>query len=183
MLCICSFLLQKSRGDAVSPWIRFRFRRNRKRYPPLVRTADEVAPPRREQRNKSPAELDFYREFYAAHCGAPVLPVPASPVCGRKLRPKGAKKARRRRAVCALCALSPAAFCLRQNRQDRRSAERRIKIPVKVQLRRTFTPLPAPRRRGRPCRAGARGVSFSVSPEPKTYPGGDSVPPGIRVSE
>ena len=42
---------------------------------------------------------------------------------------------------CALWAQAPAAFCLRQNRQDRRSAERRIKFPVKVQLRRTFTPL------------------------------------------
>ena len=79
-------------GGRCPPWIRFRFRRNRKRYPPLVRTADEVAPPRREQRNKSPAELDWYREFYAAHCGAPVLPVPASPEYGRKLRPKGAKR-------------------------------------------------------------------------------------------
>ena len=77
-------------------------------------------------------------------------------------------------------ALSPAAFCLRQNRQDRRSAERRIKFPIKVQLCRTFIPLPAPRRRGRPCRAGARGVSFSVSPEPKTYPGGTASPLEFR---
>ena len=60
--------------------------------------ADEAAPPRREQRNKSPAELDFYGEFYAALCGAPVLPVLPKAKCGRKLRPKGAKKARRRRA-------------------------------------------------------------------------------------
>ena len=86
---------------------------------------------------------------------------------------------------------SPAGFCLRQNRQDRRSAERRIKFPVKVQLRRTFTPLPAPRRRGlvrrtpghlllpfqgnSPC-ADERGVSFPVSPEPETYPGGTASP-------
>ena len=79
-------------GGRCPPWIRFRFRRNRKRYPPLVRTADEIAPPRREQRNKSPAELDFYREFYAAHCGAPVLPVLPKAKCGRRLRPKGAKR-------------------------------------------------------------------------------------------
>ena len=91
----------------------------------------------------------------------------------------------------ALRAQSPAAFCLRQNRQDRRSAERRIKFPVKVQLCRTFTPVPAPRRRGlvrrtpghlllpfqgnSPC-ADERGVSFPVSPEPETYPRGTASP-------
>ena len=69
--------LRRFQGGRCPPWIRFRFRRNRKRYPPLVRTADEAAPPRRGQWYKSPAELDFYREFYAAHCGAPVLPVSA----------------------------------------------------------------------------------------------------------
>ena len=61
-------------------------------------------------------------------------------------------------------------------RADRPAAAGRIKFPIKVQLCRTFIPLPAPRRRGRPCRAGARGVSFSVSPEPKTYPGGTASP-------
>ena len=60
--------------------------------------ADEAAPPRRGQRGKSPAELDFYEEFYAAHCGAPVLPVLPKAKCGRRLRPKGAKKARHWRA-------------------------------------------------------------------------------------
>ena len=85
--------------------------------------------------------------------------------------------ARRRRAFFrALRAQSPAAFCLRQYRQDRRSAERRIKFPVKVQLRRTFTPLPAPRRRGLVRCADERGVSFPVSPEPETYPGGTASP-------
>ena len=74
-------------------------------------------------------------------------------------------------------ALSPAVFRQSRNRQGRRTAVRRIKFPIKVQLCRTFIPLPAPRRRGRPCRAGARGVSFSVSPEPKTYPGGGQRPP------
>ena len=92
---------------------------------------------------------------------------------------------------CALRAQSPAAFCLRQNRQDRRSAERRIKFPIKVQLCRTFIPLPAPRRRGlvrrtpghlllpfqgnSPC-ADERGGSFPISPEPETYPGGTASP-------
>ena len=47
-------------------------------------TADEAAPPRRGQRYKSPAELDFYGEFNAACCGRPVLPVPALPECGRR---------------------------------------------------------------------------------------------------
>ena len=61
-------------------------------------------------------------------------------------------------------------------RADRPAAAGRIKFPIKVQLCRTFIPLPALRRRGRPCRAGARGVSFSVSPEPKTYPGGTASP-------
>ena len=67
MLCICSFLMLAglaSRGDAVPPWIPLRFRRNRRGYPPLVRTADEAAPPRRGQWYKSPAELDFYGGFY-----------------------------------------------------------------------------------------------------------------------
>ena len=48
-------------------------------------------PPRHGQRCKSPAKLDFYREFYAAHCGAPVLPVLPKAKCGRRLRPSGAK--------------------------------------------------------------------------------------------
>ena len=54
--------------------------------------ADEAAPPRRGQWSKSPAEPDFYREFYAALCGAPVLPVLPKAKCGRRLRPKGAKR-------------------------------------------------------------------------------------------
>ena len=48
-------------------------------------TADEAAPPRRGQWSKSPAELDFYGEFYAALCGAPVLPVLPKAKCGRRL--------------------------------------------------------------------------------------------------
>ena len=54
-------------------------------------TADEAAPPRRGQRSKSPAEPDFYGDFYAALCGAPVLPVLPKAKCGRRLRPSGAK--------------------------------------------------------------------------------------------
>ena len=73
-------------------------------------------------------------------------------------------------------ALSPAVFRQSRNRQGRRTAVRRIKFPIKVQLCRTFIPLPAPRRRGRPCRAGARGVSPPVSPEPEGYPGGTESP-------
>ncbi|WP_418388099.1 hypothetical protein, partial [Agathobaculum sp.] len=55
-------------------------------------------PLRRGQRYKSLAELDFYGEFDAALCGAPVLPVLPKAKCGRKLRPKGAEKARLWRA-------------------------------------------------------------------------------------
>ena len=64
------------------------------RLPPWRRkpTADEAAPPRRGQRSKSPAELDFYEDFYAALCGAPVLPVLPKAKFGRRLRPKGAKR-------------------------------------------------------------------------------------------
>ena len=53
--------------------------------------ADEAAPPRRGQRYKSPAELDFYGEFDAALCGAPVLPVLPKAKCGRRKRAKRAK--------------------------------------------------------------------------------------------
>ena len=60
--------------------------------------ADEAAPPRRGQRYKSPAELDFYGEFYAALCGAPALPVLPSAKDGRGLRPAGARKGTRKRA-------------------------------------------------------------------------------------
>ena len=86
------FLRAFFQGGRCPPWIRFRFRRNRTRYPPLVRTADEAAPPRRGQWSKSPAKLDFYGDFYAALCGAPVLPVLPRAKCGRRLRPKGAKR-------------------------------------------------------------------------------------------
>ena len=54
------------------------------------------------QWGKSPAELDFYGEFYAALCGAPVLPVLPKAKSDRRLRPLGAKKARRRRAFSVL---------------------------------------------------------------------------------
>ena len=78
----------------------------------------------------------------------------------------------------ALRAQSPAAFCLRQNRQDRRSAERRIKFSIKVQLCRTFIPLPAPRRRGLVRCADERG---GIAPGFSGTGGvskGDSVPLG-----
>ena len=40
----------------------------------------------------------------------------------------------------------------------------------------TFTPLPAPPRRGLVRRADERGVSPPVSPEPEGYPGGTASP-------
>ena len=108
MLCICSFLMRGGRsrrcpGGTLSPldtplapeWqgrlgTQGELPRRGKRRCPGVRV------PR--QWGKSPAELDFYGEFYAALCGAPVLPVLPKAKYGRRLRPKGAKKARRRRA-------------------------------------------------------------------------------------
>ena len=51
------------------------------------------------------------------------------------------------------------------------------KIPRKSQgVYLTFTPLPAPQRRGLVRRADERGVSPSVSQEPKGYPGGTASP-------
>ena len=44
----------------------------------------------------------------------------------------------------------------------------------------TFTPLPAPRRRGLVRRADERGVSPPVSPEPEGYPGGTASPLEVR---
>ena len=65
-------------------------------------------------------------------------------------RARSARKARERRAFFASLrdaahakrALSPAVFRQSRNRQDRRTAVRRIKFPIKVQLCRTFIPLP-----------------------------------------
>ena len=79
-------------GGRCPPWIRFRFRRNRKRYPPRPCTAGAAAPPRREQRNKSPAELDFYGDFL---CGALRCACPACFAEGKmrqETAPKGREK-------------------------------------------------------------------------------------------
>ena len=60
----------------------------------------------------------------------------------------------------ALRARSPAAFCLQQSRQDRRyRSSAAFNSPVKVQLCRTFIPLPVPRRHGLVRRADERGIS------------------------
>ena len=53
-------------------------------------------------------------------------------------------------------------ICLRQNRQDRRSAERRIKIPIKVQLCRTFYS-PRCRVAAAPAVQGRGGIVFGFS--------------------
>ncbi len=74
------------------------------------------------------------------------------------------------------CALFPPNLAFGKEGGQGPAAAGRVKFPIKVQLCRTFMPLPAPRRRGRPCRAGARGVSFPVSSEPETYPGGTASP-------
>ena len=91
----------------------------------------------------------------------------------------------------ARTAQSPDAFCLQQNRQDRRTAVRRIKFSVKAQLCRTFTPLTAPyprapslapkgqftlQRRGLVRCADERGLSPLVSPEPGAYLRGTASP-------
>ena len=100
-------------------------------------------------------------------------------------RARSARKARRRRAFFASLrdaahakrALSPAVFRQSRNRQDRRTAVRRIKFPIKVQLCRTFIPLPAPWRRGLVRRAAERGVSPPVPEKPEGYLGGTKSPP------
>ena len=74
-------------------------------------------------------------------------------------------------------ARSPAAFCLRQNRQDRRSAERRVKILQESRgVYLTFLPLPAPPRRGLVRCADVRGLSPPVSSEPGAYLRGPASP-------
>ena len=75
-----------SKGDAVPLRYRTSSQGNLSGYPPLVCTANEAAPRRRGHRYQSPAKLDFDREFYAALCGAPVLPVSPKAKCGRKIR-------------------------------------------------------------------------------------------------
>ena len=64
-------------------------------------------------------------------------------------------------------------------RADRPAAAGRIKFPIKVQLCRTFIPLPAPRRRGLVRRADERGLSPPVSQGTGGVSKGDSVP--LRV--
>lgn len=72
--------------------------------------------------------------------------------------------------------ISRLSFASGKTSRDRRAAPSRVKFPIKVQLCRTFIPLPAPRRRGRPCRAGARGVTKKVSSELFSYIGGTASP-------
>ena len=94
---------------------------------------------------------------------------------------------------------SPSAFptVLRRcrSRWDRRTAVRRMKFPIKVQLCRTFIPLPAPRRRGlvrctpghlllpfqgnSPC-ADERGVIACGFSGTTSVSKGDSVPLGNK---
>ena len=80
---------------------------------------------------------------------------------------------RRARGACAISCRIPAKP--EQAGQAHRSAPH--KIPRKSQgVYLTFTPLPAPRRRGLVRRADERGVSPPVSPEPEGYPGGTASP-------
>ena len=74
------------------------------------------------------------------------------------------------------CALFPPNLAFgKEGGQACRSRPR--KIPHKSQgVYLTFIPLPAPRRRGLVRCADERGVSFPVSPEPETYPGGTASP-------
>ena len=91
-------------------------------------------------------------------------------------------EARQRRAFrvsAHLCAetLSPAVFRRSRNRQGRPAAAGRVKFPRKSRgVYLTFTPLPAPPRRGLVRRADEREVSPPVSPEPEGYPGGTASP-------
>ena len=91
-------------------------------------------------------------------------------------------EARQRRAFrvsAHLCAetLSPAVFRRSRNRQGRPAAAGRVKFPRKSRgVYLTFTPLPAPPRRGLVRRADERGVSQKVSSELFEYPGGTESP-------
>ena len=75
-----------------------------------------------------------------------------------------------------LCALFPPNLAFgKEGGQACRSRPR--KIPRKSRgVYLTFTPLPAPPRRGLVRRADERGVSPPVSPEPEGYPGGTTSP-------
>ena len=85
MLCICSFLLQKSRGDAVPPGYVSGSGETGGDTPLAPARQGRLGTRVPRQRCKSPAELDFYGEFDAALCGAPVLPVLPKAKCGRRL--------------------------------------------------------------------------------------------------
>ena len=78
------------------------------------------------------------------------------------------------------CALFPPNLAFgKEGGQACRSRPR--KIPRKSRgVYLTFTPLPAPRRRGLVRRADERGVSPPVSPEPEGYPGGTASPLEVR---
>ena len=78
------------------------------------------------------------------------------------------------------CALFPPNLAFgKEGGQACRSRPR--KIPRKSRgVYLTFTPLPAPPRRGLVRRADERGVSPPVSPEPEGYPGGTASPLEVR---
>ena len=95
MLCICSFLMLAglaSRGDAVPPGYVSGSEETGNDTPLAPARQGRLGTRVPRQRSKSPAELDFYGEFYAALCGAPALPVLPSAKVGRGLRPVGARK-------------------------------------------------------------------------------------------
>ena len=72
--------------------------------------------------------------------------------------------------------ISRLSFASGKTSRDRRAAPSRVKFPIKVQLCRTFIPLPAPPRRGLVRRADERGLSPPVSPEPGAYLRGTASP-------
>ncbi len=93
------------------------------------------------------------------------------------------KKARHRRAFCALRALIPTVLWFCHSRWDRRTAVRRIQIPQQSQgVYLTLFPLPAPWRRGLVRCADERGLSPPVSQGTGGVSKGDSVPLRVRVS-
>ena len=77
MLCICSFLMLAglaSRGDAVPPGYVSGSEETGNDTPLAPARQGRLGTRVPRQRCKSPAELDFYGEFYAACCGRPVRP-------------------------------------------------------------------------------------------------------------
>ena len=128
-------------------------------------------------RSRAAAEISESRLAYSYNLqGKVVICKEKAPTPNKKGTPKACLSASLRDAAHTRCALFPPNLAFgKEGGQACRS--RPHKIPRKSQgVYLTFTPLPAPRRRGLVRRADERGLSPPVSPEPGAYLKGDSVP-------